>query len=160
MKHSLRGHTLVEMTTVLAITSILAASTIPLGSHWLQQNRLTEGSGELTLSIGKAVGASMRNQHGLNVGLPVTTVCISNQNQLTVLEATSTTLPNCASGDGATIWSGSLPDRLEISGFSAPVSCLCFNSNAQLTTNSCTGCFTGTTLDLTAGTRTDTLYVH
>ncbi len=160
MKRNTLGYTLVEMTTVLAVTSILTASTIPLGAFWLQRNQLIEAEGELAVGIGKAVSSSLRNEFAHDATDPIAAVCISDLNQLTVLEADNSTLPNCSTASGVTIWSASLPENLTITSFDVPVSCFCFDSNARLTANSCNSCLTNATVDLAVGSREDTFHVQ
>lgn len=156
-----RGYTLIELTTVLAVTAILTASTVPLGSFWIERAQITEATGELTHSFGKAVATSLRNQHALNSTSAVTAVCVSQDNQLTVLEALATTPPNCSTSAGDKIWTTSLPERLSISNSGTDVSCMCFNTNGFLTTaDSCGTCSVGSSLDLTVGGRTETLNVY
>lgn len=156
-----RGFTLVEMTTVLAVSGILLASTIPLGSYWTQKAKMADATGELTHSIGKAIGSALRNPNALDADVAIAAVCISPDNEVTVLEANVGTPIDCTNGNGNTLKTGTLPPGLEITRFGQTQNCLCFNSSALLTNNNqCSTCSTNATLDLTVGSQTYSLHVQ
>ena len=162
-RSSLLGYTLTELIIVLAITSILLGATIPLGSFWINNSRITFVSGELSHALGKAIGGALRNEGGSTADEPAAAVCISSDNVLTVLEATATETPSCSTPEGNEVWRTQLSDRVEITSQSNAVSCVCFTSRALLTTNSqCGVCLAATesSVDLSIGDKNETLFIH
>lgn len=160
IRHS-KGFTLIELMTVLAVTAILIASTVPLGAYWIEQANIAKGTGELTQSFGKAIGASLRNQHALDAGAAVAAICISETNQVTVLESNTTTTLNCANGTGDSTWTTTLPENLSITSGINDVSCMCFNASSFLTNTAtnCSSCATGSSVTLTTRGRSEVLDV-
>lgn len=157
------GYTLTELMIVLAIMSILLGATIPLGSFWINNSKITFVSGELSHALGKALGSALRNEGGRETDEPAAAVCISSTNMLTVLEATEDDLPSCSASSGNEIWRTQLSDRVEIKNLDNAVSCVCFTSRALLTTeNTCGVCLADSqnSLDLSIGDKNETLFVH
>ena len=162
-RKSILGYTMTELMIVLAITSILLGATIPLGSFWINNSRITFVSGELSHALGKAIGSALRNEGGRTVDEPAAAVCISSANDLTVLEATLTDTPSCSTSVGNEVWRTQLSDRVEITNLSNAVSCMCFTSRALLTTNDqCGVCLSSTqsSVDLSIGDKNETLFIH
>lgn len=157
-----KGYTLIELMTVLAITAILIASTVPLGAYWIERANLAESTGELTHSFGKAIATALKNQHALDPADAIAAICISNTNELTILESQATTALNCSTGMGDKLWTADLPKGIDITSNNTAVSCMCFTSNGFLTNSAanCSGCITSNTLNLAIGDRSEKLNVY
>lgn len=160
MRKSNAGFTLIEALIVIAVSSILIAITLPLASFWLERADLSAAKGEMSHGFGKAISAALRNEQALSSAEPAAAMCISADNQLSVLQATSSALPNCAAGTGESIWSASLPDSITISNNGNDVSCLCFNPTGLLTNNSCASCNVESIVDLGIGSQLEFLHVR
>lgn len=160
MNTSCRGYTLIEMMTVLAVMTILITATIPLGAFWVQSAKLSTVAGELTHSIGKAVGTALRNRYAINSDGAITTLCITGTDGITVREGTIDTAPSCSANTGTVIWTASRPDDVEITSVGDRVTCLCFDTSGLLTTNQCVGCLTRSSLDLSIGDKRETIFVY
>lgn len=155
-----RGYSLIELLIVLAISAILLGSTVPLGSHWIRSASLSAADGEISHGIGIAIATAFRNEQALDGKEPAATLCISDTNQLSVLEANASELPNCTAGTGTSVWSSSVPDRAAVTNDGNAISCLCFNPYGLLTSNNCPDCTTDTTLELSVDSTTRVLYVR
>lgn len=160
VKKLYRGFSLVELLVVLAVSGILLGSTIPLGSHWMKSANLSTVDGEMSHGIGKAIAAALRNEQAVDSMEPAAALCLSDTNQLTVLEANASDLPNCSAGTGKTVWTTSMPSNATITADGSDISCLCFNPYALLTTHNCSSCTTKNTLDLSIGNVKKVLYVR
>lgn len=143
-----RGFSLIELLVVLAVSGIILASSIPLGSQWIKSANLSSADGELSHAIGIAVATALRNEQALDSVEPAAALCLSDTNQLSVLEANTSGLPNCTGGTGTSVWSSSIPSNTAITANGNDISCMCFNPYGQLTQNSCSSCTIETTLNL------------
>ncbi len=159
MKHS-RGFSLIELLVVLAITGILLGSTIPLGSTWVKSANLSTTDGELSHAIGVTIATALRNEQAVGSTEPAAALCISDTNQLSVLKADTSGLPNCNGGTGIEIWSSSVPSNTAITANGSDISCLCFTQYGQLTQNNCPSCTMETSLDLSIGSKKRVLNVR
>jgi len=161
------GLTLIEMMTVVAVTGILLAITLPLSAFWLERADMSAAKGELSQSFGKAIALALRNEHALDIGQPASALCLSADNQVTVLEPVISTvapnpvvLPNCAAGTGTTAWSTSLPDDIDVTVNGNAVSCMCFTISGYATDSDCAPCSVAATVDLSIGSEQDTIHVR
>ena len=160
MNTSYKGYTLVELMVALTVSATVLATTIQLGRHWVEQAKISNSDGELTQGIGKAISIAVRNEQALDSLSPVSALCRSETNQLSVLKANTTELPNCASREGTAVWASSIPDDIDITANGVDMECLCFNAYGLQTTNSCGSCTTTTVLSVSAGSSETTLYIR
>jgi Tfp pilus assembly protein FimT len=150
---------MIEILITMAVSAILLSISLPLGSFWIESTSLSSTKGELSHGIGKAIATSLRNEQAVDRDEPAAVLCLSDSNQLTVLQASASELPNCTLGTGTSVWTSSIPDKVTASKNGVDVSCLCFNVYGLLTTNNCSGCTTETVLDINIGDRHATLHV-
>ncbi len=164
LKTLAHGFSLTELLVVVAVSGILLGSTVPLGSHWIKSARLSSVDGEMSHAIGIAIATSIRNEQALDSTEPAAALCLSDTNQLLVLEANASVMPNCTAGTGTgtgtLVWSASMPNDVKISVNGSDIRCLCFTPYAQLTTTNCLGCSTATELDLSVDNVQRVLYVR
>jgi len=132
--------TLVELLTVIAIVGVLAGISVPAASFWLDRSKVISATGNLKEAIGYAKGAAVRNFGVAASGVPVSAVCISETNELRVLEGTTNTTPDCSSTTQSALWSTNMNSDVQVTDNGESVQCLCFNSTAILTTNQCSSC--------------------
>lgn len=159
MRKQSRGISMIEMLVTIAISAILLGISIPLGSFWIESASLSSTKGEISHGIGKAIATSLRNEQAIDRNEPAAALCLSNTNQLTVLQASASELPNCALGTGTSVWTSSIPERVMIKENGTNINCLCFNIYGLLTTTNCPGCATEPVLDISIGDRQATLHV-
>lgn len=155
-----RGFTLIEMVTVLAVSTILLATTIPLGGFWIESAKLSSTKGEMSHGIGKAIATALRNEQALDSASPASALCLSPTNQLSVLQANSSELPNCAASTGTTVWTSSIPENIEVTDNINVLQCLCFNPSGLLTNNSCAACTLEPILEMSIGDHAEVLHVR
>lgn len=160
MNRVAHGFSLVEMMTVLAVSSILLASAVPLGSFWIVSANLSSTHGEMSHGLGKAIATALRNEHALDNDQPAAALCLSDSSELSVLQANSSETPNCSAGTGTSIWTSSIPDAVDVTENGNAVSCMCFNPYGLLTSNACSGCTTQTVITVISGDREEVLHVR
>jgi len=159
------GFTLIEAMIVVAVSGILLAITLPLSAFWLERADMSAAKGELSQGFGKAIALALRNEHALSSDQVASAMCISSDNELTILQPTnSTELPSCATGTGTAtgtlVWTSSLPDDIEIKVNGNDVSCMCFRSTGFPTTAGCGGCTNTATVQVSVGSEEDTVHVR
>lgn len=151
---------MVELMIVLAIMGILLVTTIPAGTYWVGNARIASVEGSLNHAVGRAKSAAFRNQRVAADQEPVVAVCISASSTLSVLEGTVADTPDCATNIGTQLWSASLDARVSITNNGNAVTCMCFNNLGMLTTNSCAGCMSQSTLSLATSDFDETVYIY
>lgn len=154
------GFSIIELVTVLAISSILLVATVPMGSFWLDSARISTTDGEMSHGIGKAIAIALRNEQALDNAEPAAALCLSDTNQLTVLQATATDTPNCDTAKGTSVWTSAIPDDINITDGGNDVECFCFTPYGLPTNNSCSSCTVATTVDMEIGNRLEVLHVR
>ena len=147
------GFTIIEVLVVLAIVALIAVVATPLSRDWMRDANRLETEAQLTQAIGRAKAASLRNKMAATGDSPVTAVCRSDTNLITVREGVSGTAPNCSTSGGTQIWQAQISTNVTIKVNGSALNCLCF-SNKGLTTSStpCSACATSTIFTLDAGT--------
>lgn len=155
-----RGFTLPELLIVIAMVGILIGITLPLGRHWIIGANISSVEGELSIAVGKAKSAAIRNQFSVVENEPVTAICLSVDQILTVLESTVDTLPSCSDGTGNEVWRSNLSDNVQLSINNTSLQCMCFSSMGTLTDNNCAACQTDGRLTLTAGSKSETIFIN
>lgn len=155
-----RGFNLIELMIIIAILATLAVAAVPLGGAWVQDADLIEVEGDLTSAIGRAKSSSLRNATAVTGGNPVSAICISDTNMVTILNANGAGTPDCVAGTGDQVWQAQLDSDVEIfetnlADLEDPVndiSCVCFNNKGLLTQAApCQACSVTSTITLMAG---------
>lgn len=151
--------TLIELLTVIAIVGVLAGISVPAASFWLDRSKVISATGNLKEAIGYAKGAAVRNFGVASSGVPVSAVCISETNELRVLEGTTTDAPDCTSTTMTALWSTRMNSDVEVTDNGEAVQCLCFNSTAILTTNQCSSCQADPVVSIGVDELNENLYI-
>lgn len=148
----IRGFTLIEVLIVIAIFALIILVAAPLSGYWVRDANRLEVEGQLTQATGRAKAAALRNYMAATGESPVTVICLSATNLLTVREGTAGVAPDCDPVTGTQLWQTQLSQNVTVQSGGANFSCLCFNNKGALTSNStCNVCSTSNELTLTAG---------
>lgn len=154
-----RGFTLVEVLIVIAIIAVIIFIAAPLSGGWLRDANLLTAEAQLTEAIGRAKAASLRNSSAATGDNPVTAVCRSNGNLLTVREGTAAAAPSCSTPAGTQVWQAQIDTKVTVQVSGSTLSCLCFANKGQTTTSgTCSSCAASTSFTLSA-TGTDSVTV-
>ena len=154
-----QGFSLIELMIVIAILAFLVLAAAPLSGAWVQDADLHEVEGSLTQAVGRAKAAALRNYAAAENNQPVTAICIAN-NTVSVRERTASAAPDCATPAGTLLWQDAIDEDVSIKANTVAVSCMCFNNRGFLTSDSCAGCNTLSTLTLTAGSKNVSVTIH
>ncbi len=155
------GYTLIEIMMVVAIIALLAMTGTALTGTWVQDANLVQVEGDLTQAIGRAKSSALRNEMTALGDAPVTAICISQSNFLTILEGSNGTSPSCSPASGSEIWHTQLDSDVTVKVGGTAISCMCFNNQGLLTDNACAGCSTSSELQLLTGNNhSETAYIY
>jgi|SRR5690606_565123 len=142
------GFTLIEILIVIAIFALIILVAAPLTGSWVSDANRLEAEAQLTQAIGRAKAAALRNHRAATGDNPVTAVCLSGNNELTIREGTDAAAPNCDPAAGTELWQVQINKNVTVQNFS----CLCFTNKGLLTNDgACSSCSTTTEFSLTAG---------
>lgn len=149
---NMRGFTLIEVLIVIAIFSLIILVAAPLSGFWVRDANRLEAEAQLTQAMGRAKAAALRNHMAALGETPVTAMCLSDTNLLTVREGTPGNSPSCNPAAGTQLWKAQLSPHVTVQAGGADFSCLCFTNKGLLTDDtSCSVCSTTTEFALTAG---------
>jgi prepilin-type N-terminal cleavage/methylation domain-containing protein len=155
------GFTLIEVLIVIAIFALIILVAAPLSGYWVRDANRLEVEGQLTQAIGRAKAAALRNYMAATGENPVTAICLSATNLLTVREGTAGVAPDCDPAAGTQLWQAQLSEHVAVQAGGAALSCLCFTNKGLLTgTSTCNTCSTTTSFTLTAGGEPTSLVLY
>lgn len=144
-----KGFSLIEIMIVIAVIALVVLVAAPLTGNWVSDAKRIEAEAQLTQAVGRAKAAALRNHMAATGESPVTAICLSDSNLLTVLEGTAGAAPSCASAGGTKLWQAQLHKGISVKVDSNDFSCVCFNNKGLLTTSgSCSACATTSNLSL------------
>lgn len=155
-----RGFTLIELMVVITLIGFLGGIAVPLGSQWATNSRLATAQGELTQAIGRAKAVALKNHQVAFFDGARAAICITANNDLTVLESTATSAPDCSTAAGTPIWTASVNENVSITSDDIAVACLCYDRLGLQTTVGCGGCLSSPAIEITTGSKTQTLYAY
>lgn len=147
-----QGFTLIEVLIVIAIFALIVLVAAPLSGSWVRDANLLETEGQLTQAVGRAKAAALRNKVAATGDNPVSAVCLSNNNVLTVREGTAAGIaPHCTTPAGDQLWQTQVNTNVTVKANGAALSCMCFTNKGLLTAQgNCAGCSTSTSFNLSA----------
>lgn len=158
-----RGFTLIEVLIVIAIFALIILVAAPLTGFWVRDANLLEAEAQMTQAVGRAKAAALRNYMAAKGDDPVTVICLSDTNLLTVREGTAGVPPSCGTTPAGTqLWRAQLSTNVTVQANSADFSCVCFTNKALLTNGgaTCSACSTSTQFSLSAGGEPTTLVLY
>lgn len=154
-----RGYTLIEILIVIAILCALVLMAAPLTGGWTASAASQQAEGQMREAVGRAKSVALRNPVLASGDRPVSAICISQANVVTVKQGTGGTVPNCNSAGGEQLWKTELNGRIEVKSGGARMKCVCFNNKGLVTQHSaCNSCAVNTTIGIAIGGRDDEEY--
>lgn len=133
------GLTFIESLVAMAVLSIVVTMAFPISAAFSERKDLSLTHDRFSQALEKSIAAAISNEHEVE---PATALCRTEGNELTILQASATEVPNCSLGTGATVWSTALPANIDIQSNGESVQCQCFNPDGFLTSDSCPTCTT------------------
>lgn len=160
------GFTLIEVMVTVSLMSILFFVGMPLTKGWTTNTEVTSSKGVLTQAIGRAKSLAARNQMGVDSGNAASAICFTTDKKVQVRYATTsaTTTVNCAASNTSTLdWSAPISANLTFNVSNTALSCICFDSKAQIitTASGCTSCAASTAITISAtGIENETVSIY
>lgn len=141
------GFTLIELLITLAVIAILSAIAIPFAAAWVDKNRVSQASSQLTELYGRARAAALRNQSGLSQHHVSALACIAGA-ELSLHESKDSSGPDCADSPD---WLTRLPHDIAISDSAGTITCFAFDSVGLLTESASEGCRSSNSVRVSRG---------
>lgn len=150
----IKGFTLIEVLIVIAIVALIVLVAVPLSGSWIRDANMLDAEGQLTQAVGRAKAAALRNKMAATGSNPVSAICLTAGNLLTVREGTAANVaPSCAATPaGDQLWQTQINEHVSVKRDATnALTCLCFDSKGIVTTaGSCNSCATNASFLLTA----------
>jgi prepilin-type N-terminal cleavage/methylation domain-containing protein len=151
------GLSMIELMIVVLLIGLLALAASPFTNAWVQGANVNKTLALLEQAVGSAKAGALRNTDGIRGENAATALCLSGRDLRLVPGAG---VADC--GAAAALWSGRVPDGVEIKIAAVDWRCSCFTNRGLLTTTeaSCNACGNSLTFTVTAGGENETLNIH
>jgi len=151
------GVSMVELMIVVLLIGLLALAASPFTSAWIQGANVNKTLAMLEQAVGSAKAGALRNTAGIRGQDAAIALCKSDRDLRLVPAAA---VANCDAA--AALWSGVVPEGVQINIAAVDWRCSCFTNRGLLTITdaSCNACGTSLAFTVTAGDESETLTLY
>lgn len=151
------GLSMIELMIVVLLIGLLALAASPFTNAWVQGANVNKTLALLEQAVGSAKAAALRNTAGTRGQNTSSALCLSGRDLRLVPAAA---VADCTAG--AALWSGRVPDGVQIQMANVDWRCSCFTNRGLLTRTeaSCNACGETLTFTVSAGGERETITLH